>query len=153
MGMQKTRKAKSGLRGFTRLYAVQKMYQQQMENLTLQDLIDDIARNPEVIISEDHSVSTLDVDFFKVLISETVKNIEEIDKIIKLHLSDKWDFERLDIVMQNLLRLGTCELKFMQDAPDTVVFNEYVEIAKAFFETRDVSFANGILNAIAKECR
>ena len=151
--MQKTRKAKSGLRGFTRLYAVQKMYQQQMENLTLQDLIDDIARNPEAIISEDHSVSTLDVDFFKVLISETVKNITEIDKIIKLHLSDKWDFDRLDIVMQNLLRLGTCELKFMQDAPDTVVFNEYVEIAKAFFETRDVSFANGILNAIAKDNR
>ena len=151
--MQKTRKAKSGLRGFTRLYAVQKMYQQQMENLTLQDLIDDIARNHEVIISEDHSVSTLDVDFFKVLISETVKNIIEIDKIIKLHLSDKWDFERLDIVMQNLLRLGTCELRFMQDAPDTVVFNEYVEIAKAFFETRNVSFANGILNAIAKDDR
>ena len=55
--------------------------------------------------------------------------------------------------MQNLLRLGTCELRFMQDAPDTVVFNEYIEIAKAFFETKDVSFANGILNAIAEDNR
>jgi len=151
MVMQKARKSKSGLRGFTRLYAVQMMYRQQMENLTVENLIYEAEHNPEVIVSEDYSVSTLDLIFLKTLISFTFQHLPEIDKLIEKYLSDKWDFSRLDPVMQSLLRLGTCELKFIQDAPMTVVFNEYIEIAKAFFEKKDASFANGILNSIAKD--
>ena len=33
------------------------------------------------------------------------------------------------------------------------VISEYVDVAKAFFDDREAKFANGVLDAIAKEVR
>ncbi len=149
--MQEKRRFKSGLRGFTRLYAVQTLYRNQMEGGNLESLIKEAKKEVDVIISENYSVHEIDLNFFIELISNTIQNLNEIDKIIKRHMSKHWSFSRLDRVMQSLIRLGTCELKFLKNIPPTVIFNEYIEIAKAFFEKNDVAFLNGILNTISNE--
>ncbi len=149
--MQDKRKFKSGLRGFARLYAVQILYRNQMGGGNLESLIKEAEKEVNVIISENYSVHEIDLKFFIKLISNTIQNLNEIDKIIEKHLSKHWSFSRLDRVMQSLIRLGACELKFMKDIPPTVIFNEYIEIAKAFFEKNDVAFLNGILNTISNE--
>lgn len=151
MAMVEKRKTKSGTRGFTRLYAVQALYRQQMEKISLDALIKDARSGAEVIISEDYSVSEIDLDFFISLVSTVIEKLEEIDAIAESHMSDNWTFKRLDLVMQEIIRLGICELKFLEGVPGTVVFNEYIEIAKAFFEKNDVSFLNGLLNTVEKD--
>jgi N utilization substance protein B len=55
--------------------------------------------------------------------------------------------------MLQVLRAGTYELLARADVPTPVAINEYVEVAKAFFDDGQAKFVNGILDAVAKEAR
>lgn len=146
----KERKTKSGLRGVTRFYAVQMLYQAEMESKSLDGIIKSAESSVEVVLSEDVTISGIDIEFFKTLLNVIKEHLAEIDKVISENLSDKWKIDRLDKVMKNILRLGVAELLYLKEIPSNVVFNEYIEISKAFFEKDDVSFVNGLLNAVSK---
>ena len=150
--MQRNRRQKSGTRGITRLYAVQTLYEIQMsatENWNR--ILEEAASSAEVTITEDIVLTDVDKDFFRELIKTVLNNVDEIDKMISKYLSADWSLERLDKVLLAVLRLGTCELRFFRDIPPLAVFNEYIEIAKAFAQKSDVSFVNGVLNSISEE--
>ena len=55
--------------------------------------------------------------------------------------------------MLQILRAGTYELIARVDVPAAVTINEYVEVAKAFFDDGQAKFVNGILDAVAKGAR
>lgn len=147
------RKSKSGLRGLTRLYAVQSLYRLQFDNENLEKIVKESEDNPLIPLDEDLSLSEIDSEFFKNLMKHLKENMPQIDKLIADRLGQNWSFERLDKVVQSILRLGVCEILFFDDIPDNVVFNEYIEIAKAFFKKSEVSFLNGVLNSISKSKR
>ncbi len=88
-------------------------------------------------------------DFARKLLNGILEHISEIDKIIKEHLID-WDFERLDKIDKQILRLGIYEIKYT-DTPYQIVINEAIKIAKNFSEDKATSFINGILDRVAKE--
>jgi N utilization substance protein B len=48
-----------------------------------------------------------------------------------------------------LMRCGCCELLIEIEAPSAVVLDEYIEISKAFFDTKETGFVNATLDAIA----
>lgn len=142
------KKSKSGLRGLTRLYAIQMMYKSEFERKSLEKVIEEAKKNPRILISEEVSLSEIDSEFFTELITKTKEHGEEIDKLIEKNVAKNWSFDRFDKVMQSLLRLGVCELIFFDQIPANVIFNEYIELAKSFFKKREVGFVNGILNSI-----
>jgi N utilization substance protein B len=142
------KKSKSGLRGLTRLYAIQIMYKSEFEHKSLEKVIEEAKKNPRILISEEVSLNEIDSEFFTELITKTKEHGEEIDKLIEKNVAKNWSFDRFDKVMQSLLRLGVCELIFFDQIPANVIFNEYIEIAKSFFKKREVGFVNGILNSI-----
>ena len=90
-------------------------------------------------------------EFAKELLKGVLEHKDEIDKIIKEHLID-WDFDRLDKIDKQILRLGVYELKYT-DTPYQIVIDEAVKIAKNFSEDKAKSFINGILDRVAKEVR
>ncbi len=90
-------------------------------------------------------------EFAKELLKGVLKHKDEIDKIIKEHLID-WDFDRLDKIDKQILRLGVYELKYT-DTPFQIIIDEAVKIAKNFSEDKAKSFINGILDRVAKEVR
>lgn len=149
--MQEDRKQKSGLRGVTRLYAIQVLYQSQFEEQSLEKLLSEAKNHPEIVLSEDIALNEIDFEFFENLMKKLQNNLSRIDDCISKNVAKNWSFSRLDKVMQSLLRLGTCEILFFKEIPSKVIFNEYIEIAKSFFAKNDVSFVNGILNSIYKQ--
>ena len=151
---QPKRKTMAGVRGITRLYAVQMMYRAEQENCSVLDFLKEISKSKpiEVIVSENISLTDIDEEFYRNLVTVAHEHLAEIDKKISMHLQKNWSFERLDIITRNILRLASAELLFIPEIPNNVTFNEYIEIAKAFFEDKsEVSFVNGILNKIAKD--
>ena len=90
-------------------------------------------------------------EFAKKLLKGVLEHKDEIDKIIKEHLID-WDFDRLDKIDKQILRVGVYELKYT-DTPFQIVIDEAVKIAKNFSEDKAKSFINGILDRVAKELR
>ncbi len=152
MAMQeKIRKSKSGLRGLTRLYAVQVMYRSGFEKKPMDKILAEAKYDPKILLSEEIFLNEIDEEFFTELLTKTQNHRGEIDKLIEKNVADNWEFSRFDKVMQALLRLGVCEIVFFKDMPANVVFNEYIEIAKSFFKKGEVSFVNGILNSIFKQ--
>ena len=77
----------------------------------------------------------------------------EIDALIAGKLATGWSLDRLDRPMRQLLRAGTYELLARADVPVATVISEYVDVAHAFYDKRETSFVNGLLDAVGKEVR
>ena len=100
-------------------------------------------------ILKDKRIKQQKAEFARKLLKGVTEHLNEIDTIIKNHLID-WDFDRLDKVDKQILRVGVYELKFT-DTPYQIVIDEAVKIAKNFSEDKAKNFINGILDKIAKE--
>lgn len=61
--------------------------------------------------------------------------------------------DRLDATARAILRAGAFELIAAPEAPFEVVIDEYVEIAKSFFEGPEPGFVHAALDGIAIDVR
>ena len=96
------------------------------------------------------SVAEEDRAFVFELAEGTVKNIDEIDKIIVKH-APEWPIDQIPPVDRNVLRVGIFELMFLKQVPPKVAINEAVELGKTFGGESSGKFVNGVLGAIYKE--
>lgn len=133
--------------------AVQTLYGNEFAKNDIKKVIADFKQNGQAFLSESISVSEMDTDFFSQLLEATSSNLSAIDEIISTKLAATWKPDRLDPVIRSILRLGVSELMNFPEIPTNVIFNEYIEISKAFFGTNDVAFVNGLLNKAAKKIR
>ena len=149
----KKRRTKSGLRGVARFCALQTLYRSEFCNSTVASVLGESDKGAEAFLTESISVSEMDKVFLKQLLDESSKNLSDVDAIIAKNLSKSWSMDRLDPVTKCILQLGITELMCFKETPSNVIFNEYIEIAKAFFDTPEVSFINGLLNKAADSVR
>ena len=120
---------------------IQTLYAREMGNDKAIEQFDEILKEKKVKGKK--------AEFAKKLLKGILEHLDEIDKIIKDHLID-WDFNRLDKVDKQILRLGVYEIKYT-DTPFQIAIDEAVKIAKNFSEDKAKSFINGILDRVAKE--
>lgn len=149
---------RSQARSSARLAAVQALYQRQMEGTALPWLLDEFHQHRlgRQIDDEDHGDATYaeaEIEFFNDIVRGADARRDEIDELLTGRLVDGWTLARLDKTMLQILRAGAYELIARPDVPVASAINEYVEVAKAFFDDREAKFVNGILDGIAKEKR
>jgi len=145
--------ARSRSRSAARLAAVQALYQQEMEKTPLALLLHEFHHHRLGATIEDVEYADAEVDFFDDIVSGVDARREEIDSIVASKLAEGWTLERLDRPMRQLLRAGAYELMARIDVPTGSVISEYVDVAHAFYDKREASFVNGLLDAVAKEVR
>jgi len=102
---------------------------------------------------EGETLAPADIEYFTDIVRGVVERQAEVDKTITSHLAANWRLDRLDATAWAILRSGAFELIARPEAPTEVVINEYVEVAKAFFEGPEPGFINGALDAIARHER
>lgn len=78
-----------------------------------------------------------------------IKNREVLDAEIS-KASVGWETGRMPKTDLAILRLGTYEILFADDIPDTVAINEAVELSKSFGDEKTPKFINGVLGTILK---
>ena len=145
--------ARSRSRSAARLAAVQALYQQEMEGTPLPLLLHEFHHHRLGATIEDVEYTDAEVDFFDDVVSGVHARSAEIDALVAKKLAKDWSIERLDKPMRQILRAGAYELLARIDVPTGSVISEYVDVAKAFYDKRETSFVNGLLDAIAKEAR
>ena len=94
-----------------------------------------------------------EVDFFDDLVSGVDARSEELDGLIAARLPEEWPLNRLDKPMRQILRAGAYELAARIDVPTGTVISAYIDVAKAFYEKRETSFINAVLDGVAKDAR
>ena len=102
---------------------------------------------------EDATLADADEEFFAELVRGVVAGQADIDGAVARRLAQGWRLERLDATVRAILRSGTWELQNRPDVPAEVVIDEYVELAKSFFEGTEPGFVNGALDALARDAR
>ena len=144
---------RSQARSAARLAAVQALYQQQMEGTALARLLNEFHQHRLGMEIDDEQYAEAEVDFFDDLVAGVDARREEIDRLLAGKLAEGWTLARLDKTMLQILRSGAYELVARADVPTATAIDEYVDVAKAFFDDREAKFVNGILDALAKEVR
>lgn len=140
-------------RSVARLAAVQALYQMEVSGAGVDSVIREFGEHRFDRDVEGEQLAAADETFFADLARGVVANQAKIDQGIVKRLASGWRLERLDATARAVLRAGAFELMYRPDVPTEVVINEYVEIAKSFFEGPESGFINGALDAIARDAR
>lgn len=134
--------ARSG-RHLARRCAVQALYQWQMTKQSPEQIVETFIGNQN--LQGKHK------DYFLSLINIIPNRISDIDGLIAPHLDR--DQEKVDLIEQAILRLGTYELRFDHGIPVKVVIDEAIDLAKTFCSEHGYKYVNGVLDKVAAEVR
>jgi N utilization substance protein B len=145
-------------RTVARLAAVQALYQMEVAGAGAEAVIREFTehRFDRAVPSEageDATLAAADEAFFAELVRGVVGHQREIDAAIAKRLASGWRLERIDATVRAMLRAGAYELAHRPDVPTEVAIDEYVELAKSFFEGPEAGFVNGALDAVAQDVR
>ena len=136
-----------------RLVAVQGLYSSEVSGEVDIDNILKKAIKIPADSDEDEIKSKPNKKQLKKIISGVQKNKDEIDILIKKFLKPGWEINRLDMLLLSIIRAAVFELKYCEDVPVRVVFDEYMNVAHAFYDTQEVGFINAILDSISVDLR
>jgi N utilization substance protein B len=145
--------ARSRSRSAARLAAVQALYQREMESTPIPSLLHEFHHHRLGATIEGVEYQDAEVDFFDDIVAGVGAREAELDQLIAAKLAKDWSLTRLDRPMRQILRAGAYELVARIDVPTGSIISEYVDVAKAFYDKREASFVNGLLDAVAKEVR
>lgn len=140
-------------RSVARLAAVQALYQMEVSSAGAETVIREFAEHRFDRDLEDVTLAGADEAFFADLVRGVVAEQKAVDAAIARRLAQGWRLERLDATVRAILRAGSYELAHREDVPTEVVIDEYVELAKSFFEGPEPGFVNGALDAVAQDVR
>jgi N utilization substance protein B len=140
-------------RTVARLAAVQALYQMEIAGAGAETVIREFCDHRFGADIEGERLADADEVFFGELVRGVVGDQADIDRAIAKRLASGWRLERIDATARAVLRAGAFELIHRRDVPIEVAIDEYVEIAKSFFDGAEAGFVNGALDAIARDVR
>ncbi len=90
-----------------------------------------------------------DRDYLLNLVHGVMEHEQELDAIYGPYLV-KWTPERLPTLERMLLRLGTYEIVYSEDIPDSVAINEVVRLTRKYADEDAYSYINAVLGKVSR---
>ena len=140
-------------RTVARLTAVQALYQMELAGEGVETVISEFSSHRFDTDIEGEPLAEADEVWFAEIVRGVIAGQRDIDAAIKARLASNWRLERLDATLRALLRSGTWELREKPEVPREIVIDEYVELAKAFFDAAEARFVNAALDGVARDAR
>ncbi len=138
-------------RSVARLAAVQALYQMEASGVGVETVVREFCDHRFGGDIEGAVLAEADEAFFGELVRGVVADQGSVDQAVARRLATGWRLERLDATVRAILRAGAYELTCRPDIPLEVAIDEYVEIAKSFFEGPEPGFVNAALDGIARD--
>jgi len=140
-------------RSVARLAAVQALYQMEVSSIGVEHVIREFTEHRFDRDADGIDLAAADEGFFAELVRGVVAEQTRVDAAIVKRLAEGWRLERLDATVRAILRAGAFELANRPDVPTEVAIDEYVDVAKSFFEGSEPGFVNGALDGVARDVR
>jgi len=137
-------------RSRARLAALQALYQLEIAGGATDDVVREFIEHRSGHDAEAGGAGDYDHDFFSGIVEGVLKFQVEIDRAIAKGLAEGWTLARIDSILRALLRAGVFELIGRKDVPAKAVIDEYVELARDFFEGEEPKFVNAVLDRVAR---
>ncbi len=133
----------------SRLFSVQIIYEMEINGKSFEKIKKRFSEESFFELEEINDLGKPDINYIEKLVKGVSQNQDKIDKIIKDNLVG-WSLARIDSLARAILRVSVFELLDDNSVPEKVVFNEYIEITKFFFDDDEPSFINAILDTVSK---
>lgn len=145
-------------RTFSRIAAVQALYQAEHGQLSAETVIDQFVRHRMGSLPwqgglEEGRLPEADVPLFGKIVRTATQQQDVVDGMIAQALPEVWPMARLDPVLRAALRAGGAELWMSDGPPAKVVINEYLNVAHGFFSGDEPRLLNGVLDKLARLLR
>ncbi len=140
-------------RSVARLAAVQALYQMEVSGAGAETVVREFSDHRFGADMEGEPLAEADEGFFAEIVRGVLGAQADIDKAIARRLAANWRLDRIDATARAILRCGAFELIGRPDVPTEVAIDEYVEIAKSFFEGPEPGFVNACLDGLARDER
>jgi transcription antitermination protein NusB len=142
----------------SRVAAVQALFQAEQGPENPEAVIDQFVRYrlgelPSAGGFEDGRVPDAQVPLFARIVRAAVHQQDTIDRMLAEALPQDWPLARIDPVLRALMRAGSAELAMADGPPAKAVINEYLDIARGFFDGAEPALANAVLDRIARLLR
>lgn len=144
---------KRQMKSAARLYAVQALFQMESSGQTVQAITREFESHRFGETYDEGEFVEGDVDHFRAVVASAVNWQAKIDQLTDRALVAKWPIDRIDPVLRALFRAAGAEFVDI-DTPPKVAINEYVDVAKAFFDGgKEPKFVNAVLDHMAHEAK
>jgi transcription antitermination protein NusB len=140
-------------RGAARLAAVQALYQMDVGGVGLMEVVAEYENHRLGQELDGDQYLKADAAWFRAIVSGVVDQQRNLDPEIRASLTEDWPLSRLDATLRAILRAGAWEIEFKPDVPAAVLVNEYVDIARAFYEEEEPRIVNAVLDRLARRKR
>ena len=140
-------------RGAARLSAVQALYQMDIGGAGVLEIVAEYEAHRLGSEIDGEQYRPADPAWFRAVVSGVVDNQRALDPVIRSGLTEDWPLSRLDATLRAILRAGAWELSAKKDVPVAVVVNEYVDVARAFFDGEEPKIVNAVLDRLARKYR
>ncbi len=144
---------KSDLRSAARLAASQALYQMEVTEKGLNDILAEFEAHWIGQEIEGDAYNPAEIAFFRDIVSGVLRDQAPIDRGLDKTLAEGWPLRRVEALMRAILRAAFYELRGRPDVPARVVVTEYVDIAAAFFGPDECGMINAVLDALARGTR
>ena len=147
-------------RSTARLAAVQAVYQADAAGAPIDQIIKDFLAGRlggiAIVTDADTEVDSVvnltepDSELFIALMRSVQDRGGDIDDMIKGSVSAEWPWERLEMILRAILRIGAAELLTQSSTPPQVSIAEFVDVAHAFYGGPEPRMVNAVLDRIAR---
>lgn len=118
--------------------------------LYCRDQNNNLDAHTQKLLMEQLAVTKKNIQNANVYAERIQKHFTEIDQMIS-DTAFSYEFERIQLVERNILRLGIFELFYDKSNPPKVVISEALRLAKKFGTPSAAAFVNAILDALFKK--
>ena len=144
---------KSDLRSAARLAAAQALYQMEVAEKGLDDILAEFEAHWIGKEIEGDAYNPAELAFFRAVVSGVLADQTAIDRGVDAALAEGWPLRRVEALMRAILRAAYYELRSRRDVPARVVVTEYVDVAAAFFGRDESGMVNAVLDTLARQTR
>ncbi len=151
----------NGMLKFTnaRLNAVQALYALEMNNEVLEKVIFDFLNGQvgQTLLTENEKgkeelvpLPHMDNELFAKIVQEAWTRKEDLDKTISQSVQEGWENNRIELLLQSILRAGLAEFFANPNLDAPIIINEYVDITKSFYDGAESALVNAVLHKFSK---
>ena len=151
--MSKTIQNTANRTSATRLASVQSLYEMEISGSSDDTVMLDFMQERWSRLGDNGHLTGLDKTKFAALLRGVRIERSQLDELIASALDKGRSVDRLDVLLQSILRAGVFELYRENMVPAAVVINEYVDIAHAFYAEGEPALVNAVLDKLGTMLR
>lgn len=140
-------------RSAARLGAVQTLFQMELGEQGADEAIRDFLDHRSGAEIDGAQYAEADAAMFQSVVRGAVEHQVAIDGALDKCLPAEWPLHRLDSILRAIMRAAAFEILMRRDIPSRVIMNEYVDVARAFFDGAEPGMANGVMDRMARAAR